>query len=625
MRSRIYPSLFFILIVWSFTACAAPQTRYPDYAVPRLERATIPGLPAVTGRIVVDQFGYLPTSEKVAVVTNPVRGYNAADKYKPGADLEIRKSTDGDVVFKGAPKPWHDGAIHEDSGDQGWWFDFSSLRAPGRYYVYDPSTKRRSPCFNVGPDVYKSVLRAAVRMFFYQRLSWDFKAPYAEAPWIPSSYMDQDRKARAVWAKDDPSTELDLSGGWMDAGDTDKYPPFNADTLSSLLYAYRANPDAFGDNFGIPESGNGLPDLLDEVKYQLDWLIKMQAKDGGVYVKMGSIDYNGASSKRYYGPECTGATIATTLNFAHAARVYGRFPQWKAFANSLQRRAEQGWIYYRTHPRTYKSDTGEIKSGNASRGPEDQDRLEAMAAIHLFALTGKQEYNEAAIKMAPKSRQLSEGIWSPYEAGMAEALTDYLTLPGADAELCARIRKQLQASAANDRFAPPVESDLYRAWMNPEAYHWGSNTVRASFGFAALLAAQYSAGSAQDRARLRRRAEDILHSFHGVNPFSAVLMSNVNGLGAELSMKHIYHERYGYGTPFASNPPPGYIVGGANQQFGGSKGDKGGDVSWIKTQPRAKAYADFNEGWPQSSWELSEPAIYYQAAYIRLLAGVMKR
>ena len=78
----------------------------------------------------------------------------------------------------------------------------------------------------------------------------------------------------------------------------------------------------------LHDSQVGLPDLLDELKYQLDWLVKMQAADGGVYVKMGSIDYNGANSKRYYGPECTGATIASAMNYAHAARVYGKFPRW---------------------------------------------------------------------------------------------------------------------------------------------------------------------------------------------------------------------------------------------------------------------------------------------------------
>lgn len=602
----------------------AGRRAYPDYAVPRLEGVTRPGLPPVTGRIHVDQFGYLPSEVKVAVVSDPMRGYNAEDSYTPGPTLEVRKVQGGNAVLQGAPRPWNNGAVHEDSGDRGWWFDFSSLRTPGRYYIYDPSTGLRSPVFEVGAQVFHPVLRAACRTYFYQRLSYEIRRPFAEAPWILPAYMNQDRRARAVWAKDDPSTERDLSGGWMDAGDTNKYPPFNADTLSSLLYAYRDHPGVFGDNFNIPESRNGLPDLLDEVKYQYDWLVKMQDRDGGVFVKMGDIRNSGPERPRYYGPKCTGATIATAMNFAHGARVFGRFAPWKAFAADLRRRAELAWNYYRTHPRTYKSDTGEIQAGIANRNADEQDRLEAMAAIHLFALTGKKEYHDAIRAKAGKTRQLSEGIWSPYEAGMTEALIDYLTLPGADPQLCARIRRQLATSATHPRFAPPVTADLYRAWMNPEAYHWGSNTVRASFGFCALLAAQHGGIPAAEAARLRQRARDLLHSFHGVNPLSVVMLTNMKRLGAELSVQRIWHERFNYDTPFASNPPPGYVVGGPNQNYTGRRGDRGGEVEWIKSQPRAKAYADFNEPWPKNSWELTENAIYYQAAYIRLLAGVLK-
>lgn len=603
--------------------CLGQAPRYPEYAVPRLQGVTVKGLPPVTGRIAVDQIGYLVDGEKVAVVSNPMRGYNAGDRYEPGSELQVCSAPGGAVVLRGAPQPWHGGSVHEDSGDQGWWFDFSALCRPGRYYVYDPSTGLRSPCFSVGKDVYRKLLRAAVRMYLYQRLSFELRTPYAEKPWTMPSYMDQDQHARAVWAKEDAGRELDLRGGWMDAGDTNKYPPFNADPINSLLYAYRANPKAFGDDFGIPESGNHLPDLLDELKVQLDWLVKMQAPDGGVYVKMGSIDYDGAKSDRYYGPECTGATITAALCFAHAARVYSRFAPWTPFAADLSRRAARAWDYYRTHPRTYQTDTGEIKSGIANRSPEEQDRLEAMAAIQLFALTGRPEFNEVAVRMAGKTRQLSEATWSPYEAGMAEAMVDYLSLPGADPGLCERVRRQLHTSATHPRFAPPTDADLYRARMNPESYHWGNNTVRGSFGFSALLAAQAGGVGRKEQARLRQRAQDLLHSFNGVNPLSAMYLTNMGQFGAERSMMHLYHERYGYGTPFASNPPPAYVVGGPNQSFSGVKGDEPGEVDWIKSQPRAKAYADFNYAWPKASWELSENGIYYQAAYIRLLAGVM--
>ncbi|MGA2500470.1 MAG: cellulase N-terminal Ig-like domain-containing protein, partial [Tepidisphaeraceae bacterium] len=150
-------------------AQAITGSPYPSHAVPRLAGETIKGLPAVTGRIHVDQFGYLPEAQKVAVISDPQKGYNAGDKYTPGNELEVRRKSNGQPAFKGSPTPWNNGAVHEDSGDRGWWFDFSSLKEPGEYYIYDTSTKLRSPVFKIARNVYQPVLRAAVRMFYFQR------------------------------------------------------------------------------------------------------------------------------------------------------------------------------------------------------------------------------------------------------------------------------------------------------------------------------------------------------------------------------------------------------------------------------------------------------------------------
>ncbi|TVR51663.1 MAG: glycoside hydrolase family 9, partial [Puniceicoccaceae bacterium] len=129
------------------------------------------------------------------------------------------------MVHRGAPQPWNEGAVHEDSGDRGWWYDFSAVRESGEFYVYDPSTGLRSPVFRIAADVYHPILVAAVRTYFYQRLGVPLRPPHAEEPWVFEAALLQDREARAVWAQDDPATERDLSGGWMDAGDTNKYPP----------------------------------------------------------------------------------------------------------------------------------------------------------------------------------------------------------------------------------------------------------------------------------------------------------------------------------------------------------------------------------------------------------------
>lgn len=334
---------------------AQSQSQYPAYSVKPLSGVTISGLPEVTSRLCVDQFGYLPDAAKVAVISDPVKGYNAFDHYTPGAKLEVRTCS-GKTVFSGPSEPWKDGAVHEDSGDKGWWFDFSSLRAPGQYYVYDPSTEKRSPVFRIGAGVFKPVLTAAARMFYYQREAMPIESKYAQGPWVDDADFLQDKQMRYVNAKSDRSQDRDMSGGWMDAGDTDKYPPFNGDVIHPLLYAYTANPRAFTDDFGIPESGNGLPDLLDEIKYQLDWLIRSQFPDGALPIKEGNIDYAGVIplSKdlrpRYYGPKDSGSTIFTCANFAHAARVYGKFPVWKRFAADLKQRAILAWNWYQSHP-----------------------------------------------------------------------------------------------------------------------------------------------------------------------------------------------------------------------------------------------------------------------------------
>lgn len=603
-------------------AQTGPPPEVPAYAVRPLRGVTIPGLPPVTSHICVDQFGYLPEGSKVAVINDPQRGYDAADRYTCGTTLELRTRS-GATVFSGPAVAWHGGATDDDSGDRGWWFDFSSVTTPGDYYVFDPSTGLRSPAFKIGEGVFKPVLTAACRMFYFQRLGVPIEARYAQGPWVDGPGYLQDAHARSVLAKDDASQERNLIGGWMDAGDTDKYPPFNGDVIHPLLYAYTANPKAFTDDFSIPESGNGLPDLLDEVKYQLDWLVRMQFPDGSLPVKMGNIDYNGVFPvsrdirPRYYGPKDSGATIYAAAIFAHAARVYGQFDAWKRFAADLRERAVRAWDWYQTHPRTFNTDTGEIKSGIANRTAEEQDRMEAYAAIHLLALTGDQRYQDSIRRKVGASRQLADEVWSPYEAGASEALVDYTQLPNADPEIVSRILRKLSNSAVSDRFAPTPAADLYRAWMEPGNYHWGSNFVRAAWGAVALIAAQHAPGA--DQRRLVQRAADMLHSFHGVNPLGCVYLTNMGKYGAELSMHSIFHARWGAG-PFVLNPPPGYVVGGPNQSFSGKSAQGRPSVDWVRSQPRGKAYADFNVGWPENSWELSEPAIYYQAMYVRLLA-----
>jgi len=595
---------------WSRGIAAEPVSQW---SVTAQSGVTIPGLPAVTGHIHVDQIGYLPEATKVAVISDPQQGFNAGDHFVPGPQLEIRAAADGAIVCRGAPELFDRGRTDAVSGDRGWWFDFTAVRQPGRYYVFDPQLNRRSHVFRIAPDVYACVLRAAVRVFYYQREATDHRAPWTEAPWRDGPAFLQDREARAIGAKDDPATARDLSGGWMDAGDTNKYPTFLREVIHPLLYAWRANPPAFSDDFNIPESGNGLPDLLDEVKWELDWLAKMQDADGGVFIKVGMTDWEATWPEstdrhpRYYGPKCSASTIVAAGVFAHAARIYGKFGPWQPYAAELRERAERAWRWYTTHPRSYDCDTGEIRSGNGNLDAANQDRAETVAAMHLWALTGTPAYHDAFREKAGAMRQLDETVWAYRDMEAIEMLFDYLAQPGADPAMRDRVSNAYTRSLRSPDFMlQDGGNELYRAWMPAISYQWGSNRSRACHGNALLAGAEAGLGGSL-HGDLRPCALDLLHALHGVNPLDLVYLTNTGRCGAESSASRMYHEAY------RGELPPGYLVGGPNKYYEGS-------LDWIRRQPPAKAYAELNESGPIDSWELTEPAIYYQACYIRLLA-----
>ena len=238
-------------------------------------------------RIAVDQFGYLPELSKVAVISSPQQGYNAGLSYTPGGTLQVRVWGSNTVVYSGSPVAWNGGATHAQSGDRVWWFDFSSVTNWGSYYIYDPATDARSARFTINQNVYENVLMQAARMYYYQRRGTAKTVPYTDARWTDgTNFMGplQDTQCELV-GNPIPATQRDLRGGWFDAGDYNKYVTWTDPLFSDLFFAYRQNPLIWPDNWNIPESSNGIPDLLDEIKWELDWMLRMQNTNGSVLTR----------------------------------------------------------------------------------------------------------------------------------------------------------------------------------------------------------------------------------------------------------------------------------------------------------------------------------------------------
>lgn len=599
--------------------------------------------------IVVDQFGYRPAMKKVAVLADPESGWNAADSYVPGPELEVRKWSDGGVVLKGPTAPWNGGAVDETAGDRGAWFDFSALKEPGVYYVFDPKNQVRSHPFEIGENVYEKVLITAFKAFYFNRANFEKKPPYScvgKRCWnLGADYLGpgQDKEARSVTDRDDPKTARDLSGGWWDAGDTDKYVTFANDAFHQLLTAYEERPKTFGDDFAIPESGNGIPDLIDEIVVELEFLKKMQPEDlkGGAILKMGNVEYGDPvpdQSKflRFYYPKpCSSATIVIAGQFAHAALVLKKFPRFAKEIPKLTERAKSAWRHYHDNPKSDACDDGTIKAGDADVPLKEQEQRAATSAVYLFALTGDATYGDYVKAHYPVTRPFQEDRWSVYDQSQGDALLYYAALPKADQQVKAAIleRKRSQAASVEIyRFRP--ELDLYRAYMRKDSYHWGSNNARAAFGNTNYDVLQHGLAAPADRASFEERVAGILHSFHGVNPMQLVYLTNMYADGGDACADEAYHTWFRDKDPKWDNartselgPAPGYVTGGPNKKYceGQNPKEHACAKSPVRDQPPEKAYLDVNTSYEPAnqydkSWELTEPAIYYQASYIRLLS-----
>jgi endoglucanase len=591
--------------------------------------------------IVVDQFGYRPGDQKVAVIRNPQIGYDSAETFAPGSLYQLRRADDGTVVFAAALTPWNGGALQASSGDNGWWFDFSEVTTPGKYFVYDIANNARSAMFDIESRVYEKLLKTAMRTFFYQRSGFAKRTPYAEACWVDeAAYLgpNQDSQARDVTDKSNASKVRDLSGGWFDAGDTNKYVTFAATPVHQLLTAYQTVPAAFTDDFNIPESRNGIPDVIDELKWETDWLKKMQNSDGSAALKVGAVVHTSASppssdlTPHYYIPTCTSSTIALAGMLAHASHVYSKIPTLASEAADLRSRAISAWSKYQSTPvKQTNCDTGEVKAGIADWSVADQNAAAVVAGIYLFAITGDAAYHDYVKANYRTTRPYNGQGWTLYNAEQGEALLFYTTLPSADATLRSVLledkRKDISAGNRVYGFAPG--DDLYRAFIHDPQYHWGGNQPRANYGNTNNDVLIYDLADANPQ-QYSTRAVEVLHYFHGVNPLGMVYLSNMQSQGATRSANEIFHLWYAAESIWSNartstcGPAPGYVTGGPNANAASD------GVPALLTppigQPLQKSYKDWNVGYNpalgmnESSWAVTEPAIYYQAAYVKLLA-----
>ncbi|MFD2933371.1 glycoside hydrolase family 9 protein [Spirosoma flavum] len=586
----------------------------------------------VNNHLKIDQFGYLPMATKIAVISNPQTGYNSAEPFTPSSYYQIRQTANDAVVFRGTPKTWNSGATHAQSGDKVWWFDFSQVQAAGTYYVYDSIQRKRSYSFEIGNTVYKNVLKQAARVFFYQRSGFAKQTPYAQTPWIDGAAFlgaQQDKDCRLV-SNASSATSQNLQGGWFDAGDYNKYVPFTYGPLVDMLLAYQENPVAWTDDFAIPESGNGIPDLLDEVKWELDWLRRMQQTNGSLLHKVSVTDFSATSPPsadthiRRYGAASTDATSTGAAVFALAAIQFKSLnnPRMQLYSDTLRLAAQNAFTWANSNPAVLFNNAG-FQSVAATYADHDRLARRVAASAFLYVLTGDNSYKTFFDANYSQIHLIQWGFAYPFDATYQDALLYYARAPGATSSVKNAILSTYTASLkTNNSDNLPAylnQSDAYRAFLKDDNYTWGSNETKAHQGNMFFSMNTYNQ-DANNKNNYRDAGMGFIHYLHGVNPTAYCYLTNMGTYGAEMSAPTMYHSWFGDGTVFDFNPPPGYLMGGANPTYAPDAAYAGPVIAPPQNQPVQKSYKAWNTSYPENSWQLNEPAIYSQGAYLRLLA-----
>ncbi|WP_031529130.1 glycoside hydrolase family 9 protein [Dyadobacter crusticola] len=439
----------------------------------------------VSADIRLNQVGFYPNGPKLAIV--------AGEKY---THFEVLNASSGKVVFKGklgAPR------TSQYSGKVTRTADFTSFVKPGKYVIALPGSARSAP-FEIKKNVHRSVAEASLKGFYFQRVSVDLPEKYAGKWARPAGHPDTKVLIHpsAVSEGRPENFEISAPKGWYDAGDYNKYVVNSGITMGTLLSLYEDFPLYFENfNTNIPESNNALPDLLDEVIYNLRWMLAMQdPAHGGVYHKLTNPRFDGmimpdaADNPRYVVQKNTVATLDFVAVMAQAGRIFKNFEnKLPGLSDSCMVAAVKGWEWAKKHPDVYydqneinkKYDPDVVTGAYGDRSAADEW---LWAATEMYATTGKPDYL--------KDIDLKTGTPMPLPTwSMVQALGYYTLLRSGEslkteAAILDPVKKSV--TAFSDELLQELEKQPYNTVMgkNAKDYAWGSSSVAANQGIALL-------------------------------------------------------------------------------------------------------------------------------------------
>lgn len=537
--------------------------------------------------IFINQVGYPTNSKKVAVSLAP-------------CNFQVIDIKDNHIAFEGKSSD----IIYDPSAEENvYQLDFSELTTPGEYYIMGGNTGK-SYAFVIGDVPYSKLIYDVSKCLYYQRCGCGLEERFAGIYKRPSCHTAESILLEDYIRKTPNPKTYDTSGGWHDAGDFGKYVSAGAVAVAHILYAYELYPEAFGYSMNIPESGNGIPDILNECYYELSWMLKMQSSQGGVYHKVTAFKHpefimpQDDKDDFLIFPVSSFSTADFAAVMALASRVYKPFmPEFSERAFEAAVKAGE-WLGRNSYV-GFKNPEG-CNTGEYGDETDTDERLWAFAEL---ARVDKAKRTWALKKM---SLLLEEDFKYDFGWEDVSGLAAFSVLTDPEHTFGTIERKfENEILKLASRNVKSSRQNGYMLAMNPDEFVWGSNMQILNKSILMILASRLSKGSEKDS--YINCALEHIHYILGRNPLN---ISYVTGFG-ENAFKNPHHRVTE--TDGVDTPHPGWVSGGP---FGHFCDDAAKNFLKPGTAPM-KCYVDH-----VGSYSTNEVTIYWNSPLIFILAFI---
>ncbi len=550
--------------------------------------------------IKVNQVGYYPSETKVAVIEPTVTAKSFVLK-----DAKGKKVWSGKAV-RTSVSPFTQKVRQV--------VDFSTVKTPGTYTFVAGKEEQKVV---IKENAFADVAKAAMKAFYLQRTGMPIEAKYAGAYARPAAHMDDKVVVHPSAASPlrPAGTVISSPYGWYDAGDFNKYIVNSGFTIGVLLQAYEINK-AYADkmNLVIPESEDAVPDFLDEVMYNLKWMITMQDPyDGGVYHKLTTPNFEGfempvnCHQTRYVVQKSTQASLDFAASLAQAARIYSAYPKYQSFAKEAVKAAERAYAWAVKNPTFYYDQNGNNQkySPKVNTGMYD-DKASAdeffWAATELYLTTKQNSYFEQAKSFMPQSYRVP--TWGEVSGlGVQQWINQSLLgkLDGIDFPV-EKMKADLLAFCDDCMLRMPTSSFNAPHGNRVQDFPWGSNSEMCAGQGIALT---YAYTLTKDHKYLSAAIADADYLL-GRN---ATGYCFVTGFGTKQVMHP--HQRLSEADGIDA-PLPGFLAGGPNpgQQ----------DIANVTTYPSKAADESYTDD--MNSYASNEIAINWNAYLVGLMMTI---